>query len=439
MSQNSVILPTTGTVSGLAMTQATNNALDTLNTLSSGSSAPSSPEAGQLWHDTANNIINLRDQANTAWIPLLNISETTKLAEPAYTMQNTGLANRIINGDMRIDQVNEGGSYSLPTNNTYTYSCDQWLSACTSASANTLTVQQTNTAPPNNLSYSLKTSVGVGASSVGTNDFLLLWQPIEANNINDFAYGSAQAAAISLSFWFKSSVAGTYCVSLQNEAGSRSLLRPFTITSANTWQLITLNNIPGDTAGTWVMNGAVSAMRVYFTAACGTGYQSATVNSWLAGAYYATTSQNNSVLTTSGASFQVSGVMLNRGSFALPFEKPSYAQSLGQCERYFEKTFPQGTAVAQSAGVTGSFGLITAAAGAAGIQAAFRTPKRTTPTLITYNPSAANANWRDGTNGADRTVGSPVNLSDKGFLAFITGGAVASAGNYLHYTANARM
>lgn len=82
MSQNSLVLPTTGTVSGLQMTQNMNNALDTLNTLASGASAPGSPESGQLWHDTTNNLLKIRDLANTTWIVIGSIDETNKLFTP---------------------------------------------------------------------------------------------------------------------------------------------------------------------------------------------------------------------------------------------------------------------------------------------------------------------------------------------------------------------
>src|SRR5580700_3657900 len=110
MSQNSLTLPTTGTVSGLQMTQFANNALDTLNTMSSGASAPSSPEAGQLWHDTTNNILKLRSLDNTTWIPLFYLNESSYLAGPPSLGQISSNSNRILNGEMQWDQVNEGSS-----------------------------------------------------------------------------------------------------------------------------------------------------------------------------------------------------------------------------------------------------------------------------------------------------------------------------------------
>src|SRR5580698_1430354 len=105
MSQNSLVLPTTGTVSGLEIVQAINNATDTLNTLASGASAPSSPEAGQLWHDTTNNILKLRSLDNTTWIPLTYLNESAYVAGPPSLGQISGSSNRLLNGAMQWDQV----------------------------------------------------------------------------------------------------------------------------------------------------------------------------------------------------------------------------------------------------------------------------------------------------------------------------------------------
>ena len=103
------------------MTQYTNNALDTLNSLASGASAPSSSAAGQLWHDTTNNLLKIRSLDNTTWIPLLQLNESAYSALPYFPAQITGSVNRVINGDMLIDQFNEGATYSVTNNNTPTY------------------------------------------------------------------------------------------------------------------------------------------------------------------------------------------------------------------------------------------------------------------------------------------------------------------------------
>ncbi len=439
MSQNSVVLPTTGTVSGLQMTQATNNALDTLNTLASGASAPSSPQAGQLWHDTTNHIIKLRSTDNTSWISLHHVNESAYLAMPVAQAGALGHVNRIINGGFVIDQVNEGTAYTIPTNNTYTYTADQWQVACLSSTASGVTAQRVADAPAG-FTHSLKLTVGTGASSVGGTDYLVMWQPIEAQNISDLNLGTANAAAISLSFWVKASVAGTYAVTLQNAAGLRACVNKFTVAASGSWQFVTVPNIPCDQGGTWA-SGISNCLNVYFVAAVGSSYQTGTLGAFQGGAYYGSNTQTNSILTTSGASFQVAGVMLNSGVFALPFARRSIQQELQLCQRYYEKTFNSGAAVAQNAGTAvGDIFLLSVNATIATNYYwwQFKMNKRTSPTIVTYNIAASNANWRDTTAGSDRAL---VLMGANESSAGICVNAAASVGNNLrvHATANARM
>jgi hypothetical protein len=436
MSQNSLTLPTTGTVSGLQMTQYANNAIDTLNTLASGASAPGSPEAGQLWHDTTNNVLKLRSLDNTSWIAVLSLNESSYLSAP-YAGGVTSGGNRIINGGMLLDQANEGTSYSIPVNNTFTYTLDQWEVACLSGSASGVTAQQVSDAPPG-FTRSLKATVGTGAGSVGTSDYFALIQPIEANNLNDLGYGNSNAMATSLSFWVKSSVTGDFGVSLGNTTGgNRQLVHKFTIASAAVWQLVTVPNIAGDQAGTWG-TGAGSMLNLTFALGAGTNYQTSTLDSWQGSYVLAPGTQTNNVLTTSGATFQITGVQFNTGAFCLPFEKKEISQELLYCERYYQKSFPQGTAVAQNAGVGGAVGIQTSVTGTFGQQVYLRTTMRTTPSIVTYNPAAANANWHDYSNSADRTASIGGNTSDKGLFIFGASGVALSTNN-IHYAASARM
>jgi hypothetical protein len=432
MSQNSLVLPTTGTVSGLQMTQNTNNALDTLNTQASGGSAPSSPETGQFWHDTTNNILKKRSLDNSTWIPLFYLNESAYLAGPPSLGQISGSANRIVNGAMAIDQVNEGASYSIPTNNNWTYTTDQWRVICSSTGASGVTAQQVTDAPPGFVN-SLKVTVGTGGT-VGSTDNLQIGQLIEGLNINDLDFGNSSASAVSVSFYVKSSVTGTFSAVLQNAATNRSYITSFSIASAGVWTKITLANIPGDQSGTWPINN-IASLNLSITVSCGSGFQTSTLNSWQGALYLAATTQNNSVLGTSGATFQLTGVMLNAGAFCQPYDKRAAQAELAACERYYEKTFPQGVAVAQNAGSTGAFSFIPGSS-SFGCSAMFRTPKRTSATVTTYNPSASNSNWHD-TTGADRTFigGSP---SDKQFQCYGSGGST-NASTFIHYSANARM
>lgn len=439
MSQNSVVLPTTGTVSGLQMTQATNSALDTLSTLASGASAPSSAQAGQLWHDTTNHIIKLRSADNTSWTALHHVNESAYLSSPALQAGAFGFVNRIINGGFSIDQVNEGAAYTIATNNTYTYTADQWQVACLSSSAAGVTAQRVADAPAG-FTHSLKLTVATGASSVGGTDYLVMWQPIEAQNISDLNFGTINAGSVSLSFWVKASVAGTYAVALQNASGLRACVNRFTVASSGTWQFITIPNIPCDQGGTWA-SGNSNCMNLYFVAAVGSSYQTGTLNAFQGGAYYGSNTQSNSILTTSGATFQVTGVMLGAGVFALPFQKRSIQQELQLCQRYYEKTFNGGVAVAQNAGAGAGDIFILSVNTAAATNYHwwnFKVNKRTSPTIVTYNISANNANWRATNAGSDKAV-ALLGSSESMMGIYVNATTAISDNLRIHATANARL
>jgi len=433
MSQNSLTLPTTGTVSGLQMTQAANNALDTLNTLASGASAPSSPEAGQFWHDTANNILKLRSQDNTAWIALIALSEASYLSAP-YAAGATAGGNRIVNGGMLIDQMNEGASYTIPTSNSFTYTLDQWEVICKSATASGVTAQQSADAPAG-FSGSLKLTVGTGATSVGSTDVIQISQPIEGANTADFGYGTAAAAASSLSFWVKSSVTGTFSVLLANAGGARTYVTTFAIASAGVWQKVTLPNIPGDQSGTWPANNT-QGLSLSIIPAAGTGTQTGTLGAWQSGAFIAANTQTNGVLTTSGATFQMTGVMLNIGAFCLPFEKKLLQRELQECQRYFEKSYDQGVATGASATENGSIVLFSATTTVAG-NCVQKTTKRATPAVTLYSPnSGTGGKVFDATGSADIAAAASNTGQNNFQLSFsATAGHVYTA----HWAANARM
>jgi hypothetical protein len=435
MSQNSLVLPTTGTVSGLQQTQNTNNALDTLNTLASGASAPSSPEASQFWHDTTNNILKLRSLDNTSWISLLSLNESSYLSTP-YSSGATSGGNRAINGGMAIDQANEGSSYSVGTGGSLVYTLDQWQAVCKSTGgASGITAQQVSDAPPG-FTNSLKLTVGTGAGSVGTTDLLQVSQPLEGSSTADFAYGNSNAAAASLSFWVKSSVTGTFSVLLANSGGARTFVTTFTIASAGVWQPVQIPNIPGDQSGTWPTNNT-QGLSITISAAAGTGEQTSTLNAWQSGAFLAANTQTNTTLTTTGATFQITGVMLNIGSFCLPFEKKLFGKELRDCQRYFEKSYDSGTAVATASNENGSLVNVSPSSGVVTLNSNIKVTKRTAPSVTLYSPnSGTSGKIFDATATADLTA-SAANIGQNNFQISPAGtaGHVYTA----HWAANARI
>ena len=235
----------------------------------------------------------------------------------------TGSRNRIINGDMRIDQRNAGASVT----NNLVYTVDRWQWYYTSGSGHAI---QQNTDAPAGFTNSLKVTVGTGASPSATQQNIV-WQPIEGYNVADLGFGAAGAATITVSFWVKSSLTGTFNVWLHNSDDTRSYVSTYTVISANTWEQKTVT-IVGDTSGTWLKTNGRGFI-VGFSLGCGSNFN-ATANTWSA-ADYKSTSGATSVVGTSGATFYITGVQLEAGSVASPFERRDYGRELMMCQRYY--------------------------------------------------------------------------------------------------------
>ena len=239
----------------------------------------------------------------------------------------TGFAfrNRIINGDMRIDQRNAGASVTPATNN---YVLDRWVFDLSQSSK--FSVQQSAVVTPGFTNSCAITSLS--AYSIAAGDFFLMRQSIEGLNVYDLAWGSASANTVTLSFWVRSSLTGTFGGSIRNSADNRSYVFSYTIISANAWEYKTIS-IPGDTSGTWLTTNGVG-LKLSFSLGTGSTY-STTAGSWVAGNFVAPTGAT-SVVGTNGATFYLTGVQLEVGSIATPFERRLYPQELALCQRYFQ-------------------------------------------------------------------------------------------------------
>ena len=232
--------------------------------------------------------------------------------------------NRIINGDMRIDQRNAGASVSSAGP---IYTVDRWSWYYTSGSGHTI---QQNADAPTGFSNSLKVTVGTGASPSASHQNIIQ-QPIEGYNAADLGFGAAGASTITFSFWVKSSLTGTFNVWLQNSANNRAYVSTYTISVANTWEQKSIT-IAGDTTGTWLKTNG-TGLSVGWSLGCGSNFDT-TANTWTSGDRKSTTG-TTSVVATNGATFYITGVQLEAGSVATPFERIDYSESLRRCQRYF--------------------------------------------------------------------------------------------------------
>jgi len=240
------------------------------------------------------------------------------------------LKNRIINGDMVIDQRNAGASVT-PANGGVTYTVDRWKYFVTQASK--LTAQQNagSVTPPAGFSNYLGTTSS-SAYSVISSDLFTLYHAVEGFNTADLAWGTANARTITISFWVRSSLTGTHSGAIQNQANDRSYAFSYTISAANTWEYKTVT-IPGDTSGTWITNNGIG-LSLYFNLGAGSTYNT-TAGSWQAGNFTAATG-SVSLVGTNGATFYITGVQLEQNTSATPFERRLYGQELVNCQRYYE-------------------------------------------------------------------------------------------------------
>jgi hypothetical protein len=280
-----------------------------------------------------------------------------------------GFKNRIINGAMVIDQRNAGASVTPTTNNTYII--DRWAVFLSQSSK--FSVQQNAGAvtPPAGFTNYLGVT-SLSAYSVVASDYFGLQQKIEGFNCADLAWGTANAQPVTLSFWVRSSLTGTFGGALRNNASDRSYPFSYTVSAANTWEQKSIT-IAGDTSGTWLTNSSVG-INLTFSLGTGSTY-SGTAGAW-SGSNLVSATGATSVVGTNGATFYITGVQLEKGSTATSFDFRDYGRELMLCQRYFQILTASGRAYTSD--------------GAWGLQYPFKVTMRANPTY-TDGPGVGNS------------------------------------------------
>jgi hypothetical protein len=239
----------------------------------------------------------------------------------------TGMRNRIINGGMTIDQ--RGGTVTSPSGSVV-YGIDRWRIVRFNDTTGTFTLQQSTTVPTGFKNSGLIT-VTADQTSVPSNGLYRLDQLIEGLNVLDLGWGTASAQAVTIGFWVRSSVTGTYGARLCNSDENRSYVFQYTVNAANTYEYKTAT-IPGDTSGTWLTTNGIG-IGLNFDIGSGSSFEG-TANAWNA-SNVCRASGNVRLINTSGATFYITGVQLEKGSTATPFEFRSIGTELALCQRYF--------------------------------------------------------------------------------------------------------
>jgi hypothetical protein len=278
--------------------------------------------------------LNSGNATNMGFTPAAGIAATTVQAalEEIGNQVGDGTAaisfrNRIINGDMRIDQRSNGSALTV-NSGTRTYGVDRWCG--TASPSGVFTITRSNTTPPAGFVNHARITVTTADASLGATDYYAFRQGIEGANVADLAWGSADAKTVTLSFRVRSSVTGTFGGCLNNSGSTRSYPFTYAINQANTWESKTVT-IPGDTSGTWLTDNGLG-VDVLFGLGVGSTY-SGTPGAW-AGANYVSATGGTNLMATLSATLDITGVQFELGTVATPFELRPYGLELALCQRY---------------------------------------------------------------------------------------------------------
>lgn len=369
-----------------------------------------------------------------------NVTGGTVVASSYNGGQLAGLRNKIINGSMI---VNQRGSSALTTGTgtatffNSTRMLDRWTYIAASAAVFSVTQSTDVPAATPNLYYSQRLTVTTADATIGVSETFAAAQIIEGFSARDLV-----GRTFTISFWVKSSVVGTYCLSLYNgnwPSTDESYVATYAITAPNTWEYKTITIINGlPTTGTYWDWTSGAGLTVAWTLFAGTSWQTASPGVWTSDWGLADISQVNAAATL-GNIFALTGVQVEVGTVATPFEHRPFGMELALCQRYYEKSFPYATAPAQNVGSK----LGAPAATGQVLNQAFSTPvrfavtKRRAPTMTLYSPNAASADWS--TEGGVTPLASTANIGDSGFAA--TGSSAVTAGTQysIHWLANAEI
>jgi len=286
-------------------------------------------------------VTNTGDTNTGVYFPAADEMAVTTGGTVAAAFNSNGIffRNRIINGDMRIAQR---GTAAVTTSNAFPVDRFRIPNGTDGA----FSAQQDSSAPTGFIN-SLKYTVTTADTNLTTVQTTGIVHPIEGTNIADFGWGTANARTVTLSFWVRSSLTGTFSGSLRNGNVTRSYPFTYSISVADTWEYKTVI-ITGDTSGTWTTDTS-AGLYIFFS--CGGGPDTTgTAGSW-ASANYSTATGTVSVIGTLNATFYVTGVQLETGSVATPFERRPYGTELMLCQRYYYRAFPG--AVTKLLGTTG--------------------------------------------------------------------------------------
>ena len=259
-------------------------------------------------------------------------ASATAAASSASTVAAVPRHNLLANGAFKVWQ--RGGTFTAVASGNYT--ADRWWFGITATSA-VFTAQQSSEVPSTSSGYSLHIDCTTADASVAAGDICYLSQRIEGPNVEHLRFGTSGAKAVSLSFWVRSPKTGTHSGALINSAQNRCYTFEYTVAAADTWEYITVENIAGDTSGTWLTTPGTVGLELRFGLMVGSTFAQ-TAGSWGTTNAVGTTSQAN-VLDNTANNLYFKDIQLEEGATANPLEVRNWTEELARCQRYYTKSY----------------------------------------------------------------------------------------------------
>jgi hypothetical protein len=289
--------------------------------------------------------------------------------------------NKIINGKMDIAQ--RGTSFAAPASGSY--ALDRWVQFNTSAAVYTVS-QQADAPSSNEFQNSLRIAITTADASIAAGDLVTLRQWVEGYNARDLI-----SRTFTLSFWVRSSKTGVHCVSFRNTGANRAYIAEYTVSAANTWEQKSITVSGGlITAGTWDWTTG-QGVGIDFALAAGSTFQT-TTGAWQTGNFYATANQVN-CLDSNTNIFAITGVQLEVGGVATPFEHRPFGAELALAQRYYEKSY----SITTNTGTATANGMVLcpstdqSSSQYVGVTQTYRVEKRAEPSTVSYWDVAGNS------------------------------------------------
>ena len=264
-----------------------------------------------------------------------NIATTNSSTQSITSINTFGFKNRIINGAMAIDQRGSGSALTISPSNSGYYGIDRYtLYANPSGAAGTWTWQQLSATPPSGFTYYGRATVTTPDSSVTGTDYYSIQQPIEGYNLADIDFGTANAKAFTVSFWVRSSLTGTFSCAVNFATSTNGYPLTYTINSPNTWEFKTIN-FPAITNSVIATTNKTNGVGLYLVFSLGIGNSYTGASGTLGSLVYGASGTTN-LISTNGATFDITGIQLEVGTQATSFDFRDYGSELILCQRYYQ-------------------------------------------------------------------------------------------------------